>query len=303
MSTAAALADLPRLFVYEYLSAGGAVAAGEAGLLAEGRAMRAAIVADLHGTAVTVAGLPGEPGCVAAAPGESPAAFVARQAALHDAVWVTAPETGGLLHTLCTAVPPARWIGCDAAAIALASSKRRTRAGLAAASVPVPHAGLDAAGRWVEKPDDGAGAVATRVLSGPPAALPPGQHAEPWVEGEAMSLSVQVTAARGAELLSVNRLQVQLDADGTVLCDWPQPAVWRADDARWPLLQRLAAQVAAAMPGLRGFVGIDFVWHPTAGPVVIEVNPRATSALVGLSAALGRPVAREIVQGWADDTR
>jgi len=263
--------------------------------------MRAAIVADLHDAAVTVAGLPGEPGCTAALPGETPAAFVARQAALHDAVWVTAPETGGLLHSLCNAVPPARWIGCDAEAIAQASSKHRTQAVLAAAGVPVPRPGLDAAGRWVCKPDDGAGSVATQVLPGPPAVLPPGHHAEPWVEGEAMSLSLQVTAARGTVLLSVNRLQVRVATDGTVLCDWPQPAVWRAGDARWPVLQRLAAQVAAAMPGLRGFVGIDFVWHPVAGPVVIEVNPRATSALVGLSAALGRPVAREIVQGWADD--
>lgn len=297
MSTAAAF---PRLFVYEYLSAGGALAQGEAGLLAEGRAMRAALVADLHGAPVTVAGLPGEPGTCSAAAGETPVAFVARQAALHDAVWAIAPETEGLLLALCGAVPKSRWLGCSAAAIAVAASKRRTRACLAAAGVPVPRTGLDAAGRWVCKPDDGAGAVATRVVPGPPAGVSPALHAEPWVDGAAMSLSLQVRRGQ-ALLLSVNRQQVRVAADGSLHADLPQPAVWREDDARWPTLQRLAGDVVAALPGLQGFVGIDFVWHPAAGPVVIEVNPRATSALVGLSAALGRPVARQIVQDWADD--
>lgn len=262
--------------------------------------MRDAIAGDLHGVPVTIAGLPGEPGCCSAAPGETPAAFVARQAALHEAVWVIAPETGGLLLALCQAVPPTRWLGSSAEALAVASSKGRTVARLAAAGVPVPREGLDRQGRWVLKPDDGAGAVATRVQPGPLLAVPPGLRAEPWVEGEPMSLSVQVRR-HDALLLSVNRQQVTVAGDGDVLVDAPQPAVWRETDPRWPGLQRLARQVVAAVPGLRGFVGIDFVWHPEAGPVVIEVNPRATSALVGLSAALGRPVARAIVQGWADE--
>ena len=49
------------------------------------------------------------------------------------------------------------------------------------------------------------------------------------------------------------------------------------------------------MPGLRGFVGIDLVWHEERGPVVIEVNPRVTCAYVGLSAALGRNLAAELL--------
>lgn len=276
------------------------MARGEAGLLAEGRAMREALVADLQGPALSVAGLPGEAGCCTALPGESALAFVARQALRHDAVWVVAPESEGLLLALCQAVPPARWIGCSAEAIAVASSKRRTRTLLAAQGVPVPREGLDRDGRWVVKPDDGAGAVDTRVVGGPPAAVAPDWHSEPWVEGEPMSLSLQVRRG-GATLLAVNRQRIGIAADGAVGAEAPEPAVWRDDDARWPGLQRLAADVVRALPGLQGFVGIDFVWHPQAGPVVIEVNPRATSALVGLSAALQRRVARDIVQGWADD--
>ena len=66
-------------------------------------------------------------------------------------------------------------------------------------------------------------------------------------------------------------------------------------DARAIRLHTLALDVKRALPGLRGFVGIDLVWHAERGPVVIEVNPRVTSAYVGLSAALGRNLAEEIL--------
>jgi predicted ATP-grasp superfamily ATP-dependent carboligase len=57
----------------------------------------------------------------------------------------------------------------------------------------------------------------------------------------------------------------------------------------------LAQKVARALPGLRGFVGVDLVWHPSQGPVAIEVNPRVTSAYVGLSAHLQRSLAAEVL--------
>jgi predicted ATP-grasp superfamily ATP-dependent carboligase len=46
---------------------------------------------------------------------------------------------------------------------------------------------------------------------------------------------------------------------------------------------------------LRGFVGIDVVWHPQRGPVVIEVNPRLTVAYAGLSAARGAGLTRALL--------
>jgi len=67
------------------------------------------------------------------------------------------------------------------------------------------------------------------------------------------------------------------------------------DSERGRVLARLAAQVVKAIPGLRGFVGIDLVWHAQRGPVVIEVNPRVTCAYVGLSASLARNLAAELL--------
>ena len=97
-----------------------------------------------------------------------------------DLVWAIAPETDDILLRLCEAVPPARWIGCSAAAIRIASSKTRTREHLAAHGLPTPPAwspgqptpgdshragiGLAHGGRWVLKPDDGAGGERTHVF-------------------------------------------------------------------------------------------------------------------------------------------
>ena len=50
-----------------------------------------------------------------------------------------------------------------------------------------------------------------------------------------------------------------------------------------------------ALPGLAAIVGVDLVWHPLRGPVVIEINPRLPCADQGLSAMLGRNLAGEVL--------
>jgi predicted ATP-grasp superfamily ATP-dependent carboligase len=314
-------------FVYEHFSGGGwreqrgrygPTAAAE--LLAQGRAMRDAIVADLVlaadcsvSAAVCEAGNTLPPPAIALRPqpGESAFDFVARHSAQHDLVWLVAPETGGLLAQLQRAVPPGRSLGCSADAIALASSKQATLAHLARHGVLTPLAFVQApqTRRWVVKPDDGAGAVDTlvharhddalfdlagRARAGASATL------EPWVDGEALSLSLLCTA-QAAEMLSINRQCIVVDAQGRVQYEGVRidalqgTSAVRQRDVRWRPLAALATQVAHAIPGLRGFVGIDLVWHATRGPVVIEVNPRVTCAYAGLSAALGRNLAGELV--------
>ena len=309
---------MSRIFVYESLSAGAPAAPGppDRELLAAGVAMRDAIVDDLlriDGVAVTCA-VGAAPGCgaprhreaanlatVAARAGEDAEAFVGRLAALHDLTWVVAPETGGQLARLHAAVGGARWIGCDAASIRRASSKRATLAILAAAGVPTP---LDDAashrGRWLVKPDDGAGCLSTRVHGDRAAAL---DHLhgdtlalEPFIEGEALSISM-IVGADLARALSFNRQHIGIDAAGR-LCDLGVQvgALDVATDPRIAGLEALAAATARALPGLGGFVGIDVVWNEERGAVVIEVNPRVTCAYVGLSGKLGRNLAADILR-------
>jgi predicted ATP-grasp superfamily ATP-dependent carboligase len=69
-------------------------------------------------------------------------------------------------------------------------------------------------------------------------------------------------------------------------------------EQRRPHLEPVAVMVAAAMPDLWGYVGIDFI-DSAAGPLVLEVNPRLTTSYVGLRRAIGLNPA-ELVLGLID---
>jgi predicted ATP-grasp superfamily ATP-dependent carboligase len=308
---------MKRILVYEYMSGGGLMAAGDAAsieLLAFGESMRDAITADLlrlQDYAVTVATcdlarpVPEPAASVKPGEGEDPLDFVARLADSNHLVWVVAPETGGLLTRFQRCVDPARWLGCDGQATQLASGKRITLMRLAAAGIATPLAFEHAPEitRWVVKPDDGAGAIATRLHTNHEAALEDWSlrsrsgspmAIEPWIDGEAISLSLLCNAGR-TELLSVNRQQLSIDADRMLSFRGVEVNTLPLRDRRGVALAALATRVGRSIPGLFGYVGVDLVWHARRGPVVIEVNPRVTCAYVGLSQALGRNLAGEII--------
>ena len=303
------------VLVHEFITAGGLAESAEAEdaeLHAQGAAMRNAMLEDLlaiPGLTVACAStaadsLPAAAAGVAriaADPGESQENFLRRVSPSFDRVWVVAPETGGMLARLHAAVGPQRWLGADATAIRVASSKRATRRRLAAFGLAVP-CDCDSLQSphtaWVVKPDDGVGAQAIRLHSELPAAwrdlagrLGRGQAAtlEAWVEGTALSLSV-LSTRDGVDVLSVNRQAIDVDATGRVAYrgveHWKSPC---------PELRDLAHGVQLAIPGLSGYWGIDLVLRENRRPVVIEVNPRLTCAYAGLSARLGRNLAAEIL--------
>ena len=307
-----------RIFVYEYLSGGGEMAPGE--LLAMGQSMRDAIMADLlrlgnHEVSVATCQLaspvpePARP--VTPRHGESVFDFVAREADAHDLAWVVAPETDGLLARLNQCVDPGRWLGCEGPAIHIATRKRLTLMTLAEAGIATPLAfeHQPETTRWVVKPDDGAGAMATRLHHDPAAAVDDWSArsragspmaVEPWVDGAALSLSL-LCGRKRCELLSINRQHLDIDEQGLLSFRSVEVNVIPLTDPRTAALGTVAARVHQAIPGLRGFVGIDLVWHPQRGPVVIEVNPRVTSAYVGLSRSLGRNLAAEVIATRIDE--
>jgi predicted ATP-grasp superfamily ATP-dependent carboligase len=315
---------VPRVFVYEYLSGGGRGRDAQYGddpeLLVQGCAMRNALVRDLAAidrimtTYATTASDPFDPGSartVASRPeqDERAASFLRRHAQRHDRVWVIAPETDGILANLRQSVGDPNWIGCSADAIRIASSKRATAECLRRGGVPTT-CGCDGADmrerrgrRWVVKPDDGAGAYDTRVHRTLREAQADRASREArdslatlerWEEGEPLSLSV-LCSAGAVEVLSINRQCIEVDGAGRVqyrgvVVNSPVSDVDRTK------LKRLAHDVTRALPGLVGYVGIDVVLRADGHPVVIEVNPRLTSAYVGLSASLGRNIARDVLE-------
>jgi predicted ATP-grasp superfamily ATP-dependent carboligase len=172
----------------------------------------------------------------------------------------------------------------------MAASKLRTSRALSIAGVTVVPtwecaadvpAGMAAI---VSKPDDGAGCVDTYVLRGPVQTWTdalPGHVFQPFMEGEALSLSL-LCCDGSARLLSVNRQHVYeaggaLHFGGVTVNALPDIDGGFAD---------LATRVAATIPGLWGHVGLDLV-RSAGGLTMIEVNPRLTTSCAGLHEALG----------------
>jgi tyramine---L-glutamate ligase len=307
----------PRVLVYEFASGGGfGNAMAPPSILAEGRAMRDALcrkLADL-GIAVAAATAPLAPvpsrlTFVCARSGERAADFLARVAGGFDAIWLIAPESAGIATELTARLEAcgATVLGSCAEAVTLASRKSRCLAHLAAQGIatvptwPLAAAPFAAHQLWVVKPDIGCGCEDMLRLSATEAAQlrRVDSIAQPWIDGTAMSLSLLVADGR-AELLSVNHQHIDISADGALSL----AGISRCRDLDLALLahlQALARRIARAIPGLAGYVGVDFILMPNGKPMVLEVNPRLTSAFVGLSDFLGRNLAGDIIAALAPE--
>jgi len=213
-----------------------------------------------------------------------------------DAVWPLASESDGVLERLSRDVLHGKRVllGSAPGAVEVAASKLKLArvladGGVAVAATYSPHAALPAdGGPWVVKPDNGAGCLDTRLFSDRTAALAwiranaaDGYVLQPFVAGKLGSLSL-ICCDGMAQVLACNQERVAMrdnrfhflgsvvnglaDEDGALAC--------------------LAQQVAAAIPSLWGYVGVDFVLTAR-GATVLDVNPRLTAAYAGLHASTG----------------
>ncbi|MFO1418625.1 MAG: ATP-grasp domain-containing protein [Methylotetracoccus sp.] len=301
-----------RILLAEYVTGGGlAPEIPDAALLHEGELMIEALVADLSEagqhqlTVLRDARLPiprswrNEPRIdVIPIDGAIPFDLAwGRQLDRCDAVWPIAPETAGVLERLTrqAEASDASLLGCPADAVRLTSSKLATAHRLARAGIAVigtrsiPCA--DRPDQWpvVVKPDDGVGCGGAEIL--PTLDDYRLWHArvadtaryvvQPLLQGRASSLSVLFERGR-ARLLSINRQHVHVEQRRFHLshCTVERPCGSRED------LQRLAAEIAAALPELSGYAGVDFI-DTEQGPVVLEVNPRLTTSYATLRETTG----------------
>lgn len=240
-----------------------------------------------------------------------------------EAVWIVAPETGGCLESLTRRAQQEgkRVLGSAPGAIAIAASKRRTARVLTGAGVPVvpctvmPRAALPLGARsWgyplVVKPDDGVGCEGVGLVRDAAELQAAWSRArsissrvlvQPYVKALSASVSL-LASSRGAIPLALQAQFVEMEphggdgGEGEVAChraEGPQRAparfVYRGGEV--PLASSLAAEVKSvagaacdAVRGLAGFVGVDLLLGP-AGAVVVEVNPRLTTAYLGLRRA------------------
>jgi predicted ATP-grasp superfamily ATP-dependent carboligase len=213
-----------------------------------------------------------------------------------DAVWPVAPETGTQLERLSRNVIGAGKLLLNSRpeAVQVAASKIRTAQCLAEHGLPVvptcrllDHT-LDNERCWVVKPDDGVGCLGARIcrsldeLEAMAYALGGLETyvIQPFVKGTPASLCM-LCRDGDARLLSCNlqRVVVANDEFHLLGCIVNGMAGDRAPYAR------MARQIAAALPGLWGLVGVDFIASEH-GPLLLEINPRLTTSYAGLKSSL-----------------
>jgi len=284
-----------KVLAFDYAVAGGPGGRARPQSLArQGAMLLDALLADLRA-------LPGvEPCTMGPAPGpQAPEPFEARfDACLRgaDAVWPLACESEGVLERVSRAILRGNRVllGSAPGAVRVAASKLAVAralhdGGVAAIATYSPHAAMpDGEGAWVVKPDDGAGCLDTRLFSDRAAALAwirasaaEGYVLQPFVAGKLGSLSL-LCRDGAARVLGCNQERVAMRDNRFHFLGSTVNGLEDADGA----LERLAQGVAAALPTLWGYVGVDFILTER-GAVVLDVNPRLTAAYAGLRASIG----------------
>ncbi|MGH8476641.1 MAG: ATP-grasp domain-containing protein [Methylococcales bacterium] len=222
-----------------------------------------------------------------------------------DAVWPIAPETAGVLEKLCKDVHESGKIllNSPAEVVALTASKSETLLHLQRAGIDVVPTVRLAEFRdqfpapWVIKPDDGAGCDRTWLARDKKSirrfqarSSIGNEIIQPFVEGTAMSLSTLFRQG-DARLLSCNRQHI-LQLDEYFYLSGCTVNVTPADPG---MFLELACAIARAIPGLSGYAGVDFILAE-GFPKVLEINPRLTTSYAGLSKALHRNIAAEVLE-------
>lgn len=213
-----------------------------------------------------------------------------------DAVWLVAPEAGGVLERLSWIVRRKRiLLGSRPDAVHIASSRLRLTRMLQHAGIPtvdtylpdeVLPSNIDG---WVVKPDNGLSYLNTRLFLEQQRALDwiqahdaNGYVLQPYVHGKSCSLSM-LCCDGDAQMLSCNeqRIAVRGDQFHCLGCSVNSVADPTGE------YTRLARDIVKAIPGLWGYVGVEFMMTDT-GPIVLRVSPRLTTPYVGLHASIGR---------------
>ncbi len=293
-----------RILVYEFVSGGGLAGCEvPAALGREAAAMVKALVADLaaiggHDLVTTAdARFPptvprGVDVVTLSVARKAREATLDRLMASADAVWLIAPETDRCLERL----------AAKAELLRVPVPRRLARVGVRHPETRVLPAGADCARAAREigypvvvKPRRGAGCGGVCLARNPRelrGALTVARQAagrgplvlQQYVAGRAASVSLLADGCR-AMALTLNAQSVRAS----------RPFAYCG--GRTPFDHPLASQAIEAalgacdaLPGLRGFVGVDMVLTPT-DAFVIEVNPRLTTAYLGVRSALDENVA------------
>jgi hypothetical protein len=119
---------------------------------------------------------------------------------------------------------------------------------------------------------------------------------QPYIPGKALSVGAIVMAGNQIEIFPVG--EQRLSDDGCFGYEGGQiPAGCPVECDVTNEVRRIVMQACPAVPGLLGYVGLDFV-APTdraRGPLVVEINPRLTTAYLGYRALTHENLAERLI--------
>ncbi len=227
-----------------------------------------------------------------------------------DAVWLIAPETGGILKKLTQMAEKPKLnglqcpllLGCGLASIEVASKKMATYLALEGAGIPsIPTYTFENWPKshwiWLAKPNDGVGCSDTACFNNP-------DDLEDWIEdnhkqmthviqafqpGDAASISCVMLHGK-AQLLSCNTQHIEINNQ---MLSYTGGVVNGMRDY-WPQFEFIANKIAQALPSLAGYVGIDVIVDDDE-IIVVEINPRLTTTYAGMRESIGHNPAELII--------
>jgi predicted ATP-grasp superfamily ATP-dependent carboligase len=224
-----------------------------------------------------------------------------------DYTALIAPETGGILADRARTIEQAggRSLGSTPEAIEATADKLQLARHLAERGIrtPIsrcvfPKKGLptDFPYPAILKPIDGAGSQSTYFVADAVSCLEEARRMktailQPLVPGVVSSASFLIGPGSEVRLIAAGQQQMNV-CDGRFVYEGGTVPVSPNGVALGP------RRAAESVPGLRGFVGVDYVWDEcNRCATVLEINPRPTTSYVGLSRWLGPGV---LARAWLD---
>ena len=324
---------LNKIFVCEFITGGGLCAeALPISLAREGALMRDALLRDLSTLAYQIyttvdarLAPPAHCFCVTVQANDDIWQLWQTHIAEADAVFLIAPETDGLLHYL-TQIADLQGkliLGSGLDSIVSTSDKMATYMALKLASITtistftaddwINHEAYNKVNggetsedngedngeemAWLAKPNDGAGCEATVYFNNAENLIDwliqnkkhSSHIVQPFQVGTPASISCVMHQGR-AQLLSCNKQLINVNNhivrfNGVLVNGMRE---------HWQALEKIANQVAKAIPGLAGYVGIDVIVKNDK-IYVLEINPRLTTSYSGLREATGTNPAELII--------
>lgn len=305
---------IKKIFVCEFITAGGFNHADlTENLAGEGELMRDALLRDLaqlpYHISTTVDARLTKPkhchDCIEIGKGDDAWQIWERQISQADAVWLIAPETDGLLKKLTelACLQGKLVLGCALVGVEIASHKMATYLALSKAKIAaIPTYTIEnwptINGRWVVKPNDGAGCSDTLYFERTQELSDwfakhhkVNKHViQPYIEGVAASISCLMHQGH-AQLLSCNKQLITIENSRFHYAGSQVNGMQHY----WDAFESLAQKIAESNMDLNGYIGIDVIVKPDEEIVVVEINPRLTTSYVGLAQAIGQNPAALII--------